>query len=128
MVTKKTKKNTKFMTVELEKKPTPTATETIKSALDSLEASMGWGIIRKILDDNIKFLEECILTGTDPLTKTELDSKAIEEARIKRSLNIEVRDTPKNYRKQIDETGFVPKNFDPYYMTRAEMDKDKVRG
>ena len=112
--------------MELEKTKTPTAVESIKASLDSLEASTGWGIIRNILDENIAFLEQCILTGVDPLTKTELDTKAIEECRIKRSLNIEVRDTPKNYRNKIDTEGATPKNFDPYYMTREELDKDKV--
>lgn len=123
---KKTTKKIRTVSIELEKAKTPIAVESIKASLDSLEASTGWGIIRNILDENIKFLEECILTGVDPITKTELDSKAIEEARIKRSLNIEVRDTPKNYRAKIDTEGATPKNFDPFYMTREEINRDNV--
>lgn len=126
--TKKTKKPVMTMTVEVPKTTPPTAVESVKLALDSMEASTGWGIVRKILDENIAYLERCILEKVDPITKLEITDKEAENCRYKRSLNIELRDTPKNYRQQVDETGIVPKSFDPYFKTKAEIDLAEKRG
>jgi predicted phage-related endonuclease len=122
-MTKKKKPIT--MTVEVPKPKPPIGIDSIKAALDSLEVSTGWQIIRRILDDNIKYLETAILEKIDPITKTSLTDEEVEKLRYKRSLNIEIKDTPKNYRQVLDDTGKAPKDFDPYFHTKKEIDQDK---
>lgn len=131
-IKKDTKKNTttkkrpstkKVMTVEIPKTETPISVENVKSALDSLVVSSGWQIIRKILDDNINYLETAILEKIDPKTKVSISDDEVEKLRYKRNLNIEVRDTPKNYKKHLDDTGIVPKEFDPYFKTKDEIQR-----
>ncbi len=111
------------MTVEIPKQPAPTLVENVKTALDALTASPGWQIVRKILDDNIKYLESAILEKVDPKTKMPISDAEVEELRFKRNLNIEVRDIPQTYKKHLDDTGVVPKEFDPYFKTREEIKK-----
>lgn len=119
-----TPKKIKFMTVEVPKEPAPTSIETILGALKSLEVSIGWSIITNILNDNIKFLEQAIINKIDPVTQETLSDSEIEILRIKRNLNIDLRDTPKNYSKVIQDTSEVPENYDPYYTSHDEMMKD----
>jgi len=120
---KRKPKATPFRTVELPKQATPNLVENVKSALDALAISPGWQIICKILNDNIDYLEMAILERIDPKTKALLSHEEVEELRKMRSLNIEVRDTPKNYKKHLEKTGIVPKEFDPYFKTRSEIQK-----
>lgn len=110
------------MTVPMPKPVAPSAGEQAVAALMSMQASEGWAIVVKILDDNIKYLEACILDRVDPITKEALGDKEIADARVKRGLNIELRDTPKNYIATIEEEGEVPENFDPYFKTKEEID------
>jgi hypothetical protein len=121
------KKPIKVMTVEIPKQEAPAvdAVENIIAALTSLQASTGWAIVKKILDDNIKYLETAILEKVDPITKLPLDDKEIEVLRTKRGLNIELRDTPANYSKVVKDTGEIPTEYDPYFKTMAEMQKAK---
>lgn len=118
---KRKPKKAPVMTVELPKEEAPTAVENVKTALDALTVSPGWQIIRKILDDNIKYLEIAILDKIDPKTKTPIKDDEMEMLRIKRSLNIEVRDIPQTYKKHLDDTGVVPREFDPYFKTRNDI-------
>lgn len=95
--------------------------DSIIGALESLKSSVGWAIIKKILNDNIEYLEKAIIDKVDPITKDYLSDKDIELLRIKRSLNINLRDTPLNYAKQIETTGEVPEDFDPYFKSNNEI-------
>ena len=121
------KKPVPFMTVDLPKGETPTAVENVKLALDAMVVSPGWQIIRKILDDNIAFLETAILEKVDPKTKISISDEEVEKLRYKRSLNIEVRDTPANYKKHLDNTGIVPKDFDPYFKNSKDIKLAEAR-
>jgi hypothetical protein len=108
--------------------PTPrieaaTEIERIILALTALQASEGWGVVRKILDDNIKYLETAILEKIDPATKEPLNDKEVDDARYRRDLNIELRDTPENYIKVVQDTGIVPQDYDPYFKTKLEIDR-----
>ena len=122
---KKKKVVKKVMTVEIPKQEAPALddTQNIIAALASMQASAGWAIMVRILNDNIKFLETAILDKVDPKTKRVLSDEDVEMARIKRSLNIEVRDTPQNYGKVVQDMGQEPIDYDPYYKTNDEIKK-----
>lgn len=122
---KKKKVVKKVMTVEIPKQEAPALddTQNIIAALASMQASAGWAIMVRILNDNIKFLETAILDKVDPKTKRVLSDEDVEMARIKRSLNIEVRDTPQNYGNVVREMGQKPIDYDPYFKTNDEIKK-----
>jgi len=111
------------MTVPLPKEDIVATVEDEVSALKSLQASRGWAILVKILNENIKYLETAILEKIDPGTKVILSDDEIEILRTKRGLNIELRDTPANYTKVIRDQGEIPENYDPYFKTAAEIKK-----
>lgn len=112
---------------EMPKPKAPKATSDIKAALMSMTASAGWAIVVKILDDNIKYLETAILDKFDPVNKVALNDADVELLRQKRLLNLDVRNTPENYIQVLDETGEVPKNYDPYFATNEEIKKASER-
>ncbi len=124
--TKETKKNKKVMTVDLPKPEVPTSAETIIGALLSLEASTGWAILVKIIKENIAYLEELILNKVDPINQLEITDEEVEILRIKRNLNIELLNTPENYRKKlIEEEEDASVEFDPYFKTSEEIKKSE---
>ena len=109
------------MTVPMPKAEAPDAAENVIGALASLQASVGWAVIVKILNDNIKYLELAILGKIDPVTKAPLNDKQVEVLRTKRGLNIELRDTPANYSKVVKDMGGVPIEYDPYFKTNDDI-------
>ncbi len=117
----------RVMTVEIPKQEAPEIgnTENVIASLASMQASTGWAIMVKILNDNIKFLESAILEKIDPHTKVRLTDEEVEILRIKRSLNIDLRDTPQNYSRIIKEVGAEPIDYDPYFKTNDEIKKAK---
>jgi G3E family GTPase len=116
-------KKKKFMTVELPKPEAPSAVDSVVGALMSLQASAGWAIVVKILKENIAYLETLILNKYDPLTQTDLTDAEVEILRTKRSLNLELLNTPANYSKVITDSGEVPEEFDPYFKTNDDIKK-----
>lgn len=116
------------MTVELPPKEAPAldAVESVVAAMASLQASTGWAIVVKILNDNIKYLETAILEKIDPVSKAPLNDAEVEELRTKRGLNIELRDTPATYSKVVKDTGTVPVEYDPYFKTNADIIKART--
>ncbi len=120
---KKAIKIKEVMTVPMPEQKAPDAVESIVGALMSLQTSQGWAIIVKILNDNIAYLEKAILDKIDPATKEVLSDKDVEELRVKRGLNIELRDTPQNYTKVVKDNGTVPEEYDPYFKTKADIIK-----
>lgn len=125
MPTKKKTKKIKIMTVPTAKPKSPDAVETVLGALMSLQASTGWAIIVKILNENIAYLEQAILNKVDPTTQVPLSDAEVELLRTKRTLNIDLRDTPENYSKAVKDTGEVPTEYDPYYKSQKEIDEDE---
>jgi len=117
----KTKRTKKIMTVPIPRPEAASDPKDIIGALKSLQASRGWAVILGILDDNIAYLEKAILDKIDPRTKLPLSETEIEDARTKRSLNIELRDIPKEYTKVVKENGGVPPEYDPYFKTNDEI-------
>ena len=109
------------MTVPMPKAEAPDAAENVIGALASLQTSIGWAVIVKILNDNIKYLELAILEKIDPVTKVPLNDKQVEVLRTKRGLNIELRDTPANYSKVVKDMGGVPIEYDPYFKTNDDI-------
>lgn len=103
------------MTVQVPKAEAPNSIEERVLALKSLVATSGWAVIVKILNDNISYLEKAILEKIDPETKAVLSDEDVEKLRYKRSLNIELRDTPETYTKLLIESDNVPTNYDPYW-------------
>lgn len=122
---KKIKKIENVMTVELPKPEVPSAVDSVIGALMSLQASQGWAIIVKILNDNIIYLEKTILEKIDPVSKELLSDAEVELLRTKRALNIELRDTPANYSKVVKDIGEVSEDYDPYYKTNDEIIRAK---
>lgn len=110
-------------TVQLEKQEAPRKPAEIISALESLKATRGWGLIEKIFTENIQYVERAILDKKDPDTKMELSDEEIEVLRIKRSLNIDVLNTIDNYIKAVTINNIEPKNYDPYYDTMDEINE-----
>jgi outer membrane receptor for ferric coprogen and ferric-rhodotorulic acid len=123
----KKNKTNKVFTVEIPKQEAPetSAVESIIASLASMQASAGWAVVVKILNDNIKFLETAILEKVDPITKEKLTDAEVEVLRTKRSLNIDLRDTPQNYSKVVKDAGEVPVEYDPYFKTMEEIQKAK---
>jgi hypothetical protein len=116
------KKKIKVMTVPMPKQESkPKAVETIIMAMASLQASQGWAIIVGILEDNIAYLDKCIIDKVDPLTQISLSDSDVELLRVKRLLNIEVKDTPKNYTEAIEAENAEPEEFDPYFKTNKHI-------
>ena len=111
------------MTVELPKPEAPSAVDTVVGALMSLQASTGWAILVKILQENISYLEGAILNKIDPDTKEPLTDAEVEVLRTKRNLNIDLMNTPAKYTQTIKDTGEVPEDFDPYFKTKSDMDR-----
>ena len=113
------------MTVQIPTQEAPAldAVENIIASLASMQASTGWAIVVKILNDNIKYLETAILEKVDPITKAVLTDAEVEILRTKRSLNIDLRDTPQNYSKVVKDAGEAPVEYDPYFKTMAEIQK-----
>lgn len=99
------------------------APEIIVGALASLEASQGWAIIVGIINDNITYLDRCILEKIDPLTKEPFTDAEVDILRTKRSLNIDLKETPSNYSKVVLNVGAEPENYDPYFKTNDEIKK-----
>jgi len=101
----------------------------ITGALTALQASEGWAIILKVLNENIAYLEKAILEKKDPASGEGLDDKEIDDARYKRSLNIDLRDTPQNYIRIVRDSGQEPENYDPYPRTKKEVEEmnDRAR-
>ena len=121
------KVNKKLRTVEV---PQPTyngkqKADSAIASLESLQASSGWAIIVGILKDNIAYLEKCIIDKKDPVSNEFLDGEEIELARTKRSLNNDLLNTPKNYIEELNKAEAVPEDFDPYYKTNQEIERDK---
>lgn len=123
----KTKKKIGKVIVAQVPKPEASAVDNVIGALTSLQATQGWAIVVKILNDNIAYLEKAIIDKTDPDTKAPLTNDEVEILRIKRSLNIDLRETPKNYAKVVSDTGEVPEEFDPYFKTNDEIIKARMR-
>lgn len=115
-------------TVELPNVGIPTDTEEIISALTLLQINPGWQIVVQVLNDNIKILEQQILDKIDLITHKELTDIQVEELRLKRSLNIEVRDTPENYIKQLSVERLEKKEeeFDPYFKTNQDINNSSL--
>jgi len=116
-------KGIEVLTVPIAQPQLQTEAQSVIAALKSMAATEGWAIIVKILNDNIKYLEKAILEKIDPETKEPLSEAEVEICRIKRLLNIELRDTPQNYSEIVKEIGNLPENYDPYYKTKEEIDK-----
>jgi hypothetical protein len=122
MAKKPTKKKIeKVIVAQVPKPEVPVAVENIIGALASLQASQGWALIVKILNDNITYLEKAILEKIDPLTKEVLSDAEVEILRTKRSLNIDLRDTPATYSKVVKDAGAVPVDYDPYFKTNDDI-------
>lgn len=122
---KKVKPIGEVMTVPVAKPEVPTALKNVIGALASMTASPGWALVVKIINDNINYLEKAILEKIDPVSKESLTDAEVEILRIKRSLNIDLRDTPANYSKIVRDAGEVPTEYDPYFKTNDEIKKAK---
>jgi exosome complex RNA-binding protein Rrp4 len=123
MISKSKQKRIKIMTVPMEKPQAPSAVDMVIGALASLQASQGWAIIVKILNENIAYLEKAILEKIDPETKQSLNDAEVEILRTKRNLNIELRETPTNYSKVVQTSGEIPTEYDPYFKTNNDIIK-----
>lgn len=84
------------------------------AALEMLQMSEGWLMIRQIFLDNIDYLGRAIIDKRDPETKEPLTEEEVDSCRYKRNLNLEVLDTPTKYAQMLLEKRIVPVNFDPY--------------
>ncbi len=119
-------KTKKAMTVELPPAPVQTEAQEVIAALVSMQATQGWAIVTRILNENIRYLEAAILDKKDPVTGDPIGDAEVETLRTKRALNIELLNTPKKYAGIIEEKGEVPENFDPYFQSREEMDRHLI--
>jgi len=84
------------------------------AALTAMQQTEGWRIVLRILNENIEYLQEGILTKRDPETLGALSDTEVDELRIKRSLSIELRSTPENYIKKFTQSSVPEKSYDPY--------------
>ena len=107
--------------LKLPTEPVPESMVDVIAAMESLMISRGWQKIVKILNDNITYLETAILERVDPITKVFLSDSDVDLLRIKRKLNIDLRETPQNYSQIVREAGEEPENYDPYFKTNDEI-------
>jgi len=109
--------------------PTPSSkasqsTENQITALMTMQATQGWAIVVRILNENVKYLETLILDRYDPISKKELTDEEIDKMRYKRNITKELLDLPQNYIKTLSETdGEEPVEYDPYFKNTDEINK-----
>jgi len=126
--TKKVVKKSKVVIPQIKQELLPVGVEAVSVALRSLIASAGWAEIKRILNENIKYLEKCILDRKEPVTGESITDADIEILRTKRFLNIDLRDTPENYLKKLEQEGEIPESYDPYFQTVEEMSLPPKKG
>jgi hypothetical protein len=122
--TKKTKKK-EILIVPVPKPEAPTESERMIAAMKSLEMNEGWNLVVKILDDNIAYLERAIINKKDPISDEVLSDVETDKLRDKVFLQRELKNTPQNYIKLLEEKGEVPENYDPFW---SAEDLAKARG
>lgn len=115
------------MIAQIEKPNAPTNATDEVLALQSLEASMGWAVMVRILKENITYLEQLILNKVDPLTNIILSEIDVDKLRYKREISKEFLDTPKNYIKMLTPKEEIETTDpDPYYKNANEILKDNL--
>lgn len=92
-------------------------------ALQAMVAMEGWAVIVQICNANIEHLESAIIEKMDPETKAALTDYEVEMLRIKRGYLVELRDTPANYAKQLNDSPVPPEEFDPYFKSADDIIK-----
>jgi len=85
------------------------------ASLMVLKASQGWAVMIEVLNANLKYLENLILTKTDEITGAGVSEHQIEEARLKRSLTLDFLNTPEMIIKNLKMKDGVEEEYDPYY-------------
>ena len=88
------------------------------AALQFMQSTPGWKIVERILNENIQYLNDSIVAKKDIESGESLTEEECDDARKKRELSIELRDTPKTYIEKISQTIERDRGYDPY--DRAE--------
>lgn len=114
------------MTVPVPEAEAPKEVGDIIAALTSMQATTGWAVIVKILNENIAYLENAIIEKIDPVSKEKLTEKETDLFRKMRGLNLDLLNTPKNYIQVLKDTSEVPIEYDPYFKTKKEIDDAKL--
>lgn len=111
------------MVAQVPKTEAPTEPDGQILALQALQVSPGWQIVRKVLSDNIMFLEDGILNRRDPKTMEAITDEQVQQFRVRRNILVELRDTPEHYIKMLTSPE-VPADDDndPYFRSFKEME------
>lgn len=88
------------------------------AALQFMQTTPGWKIVERILDANIQYLNDSIVAKKDIESGEALTEEECDDARKKRELSIELRDTPKTYIEKVSQSVERERGYDPY--DRAE--------
>lgn len=92
-----------------------TSEEGMVASLLALQATPGWGLVLRALNENIEYLNEVILNKFDPVTGMTVSEVEVDTSRIKRKLLIEFRDTPRMMITKLTEKTVEVQKYDPYF-------------
>lgn len=98
--------------------PVPRSPAEEIAALQFMQTTPGWKIVERILDANIQYLNDSIVAKRDIESGEALTEEECDDARKKRELSIELRDTPKTYIEKVSQSVERERGYDPY--DRAE--------
>jgi hypothetical protein len=92
-------------------------------ALQAMEATEGWAIMKKNTLDNIEYLEECILEKKQD--GMPLNDLAVDRLRDKRGFLKELVNLPEKFAKKLETGKASTEDFDPYFSDVKELIKNR---
>lgn len=115
-----TKKVTEF---DLDIKSKEQAAELV-ACMMQLQVSSGWLLLKQIMLGNVAFLEAAIIDRVNPEDKSKLSEEALDEARQKRAIMLEMIGKPETLIEKFKvHSGVEIPEYDPYYTDMSHFGK-----
>jgi hypothetical protein len=122
-MTKKIAKKKKIIVPKVETPAIPSNPEEIIASLRAMqETSIGWQIVVSIIKENIRLLDEQIISKQEADTGRELTDAEVDHLRDLREINKEVMETPNGYINEL--TKDEPEDNDPDPFPRVKERKE----
>lgn len=94
-------------------------------ALQEMSLTQGWGIMVKMMQKNIDFLAECIISKEQHGEK--LDDLQVDRLRDKHSFLKELMNMPHKFAEKLLQKAPDEEEFDPYYKEAKDLINDRKR-